>query len=146
MFYNPTIERGIKLFNQYGGYPAAYPMQVQQNPQYQQRYDMYQQPRQQMQVVQVNGRSGAESYQLAANSSVLLLDETAPIVWFKRTDGAGYPTLEPYSISPYVPETPVDTRALEQRISKLEAIINEKSDNSGVDTKHASKSVATDAE
>ncbi len=38
------------------------------------------------------------------NSSILLLDETAPIVWLKMTDGAGYPTLNPYDIAPHQDE------------------------------------------
>ena len=109
------------MFNQYG-----YPMYPQQQNPYQQRYDIMSQ-RQPCQIVQVNGRSGAESYQLAANSSILLLDESAPIVWFKRTDGAGYATIEPYNITPYAPEAPIDPKSLEERISRLEEIINEKS-------------------
>lgn len=31
-------------------------------------------------VVRVNGKNGADAYQMAPNSSILLLDETAPIV------------------------------------------------------------------
>lgn len=108
----------------------AYPSYGQPNP-YQQRYDAYSQ-RATCQVVQVNGRAGAESYQLSANSSILLLDEAAPIVWFKRTDGAGYATIEPFTITPYVPETPIDTRELADRVTKLEAILSEKS-NTGHD-------------
>ena len=42
------------------------------------------------QVVRVSGENGARSYQMGANSSVLLLDETEPIVWLKTTDGASY--------------------------------------------------------
>ena len=49
-------------------------------------------------VIRVNGRAGAEAFQMAPNSQVLLLDETAPIVWLKTTDGAGYPSLIPYDI------------------------------------------------
>lgn len=71
-------------------------------------------------ITKVSGRNGAEMYQMAANSSVLLLDETAPIVWLKTTDGAGYPTLTPYSITPYEPEKPADIKSLEERIEKLE--------------------------
>lgn len=81
----------------------------------------------QQQVTRVNGRNGAEMYQLAPNSSILLLDESEPIVWLKKTDGAGYPTLIPYSITPYEPEKPVDLKELEDRIKRLEAAINEQS-------------------
>lgn len=90
-----------------------------------QTYNQFQNPQQ---VVKVNGRNGAEMYQIPANSSVLLLDETAPIVWLKQTDGAGYPTLSPYTITPYEPETPVDVHSLEERVKKLEEAINDKSD------------------
>jgi len=52
-------------------------------------------------VVRVNGMNGANAYQLPPNSSILLLDDSAPIVWLKITDGAGYPTLTPYDIVPH---------------------------------------------
>ena len=87
-------------------------------------------------VVRVNGRNGAEAYQMAPNSSILLLDETAPIVWLKTTDGASYPTITGYQI------TPIETQAsrmadtkysqLEERIAKLEEILDGKSNASDV--------------
>ena len=72
------------------------------------------------QIVKVNGKNGAEMYQMPPNSSALLLDETAPIVWLAQTDGAGYKTVSAYDITPHQELPPVDTRALEQRITKLE--------------------------
>lgn len=83
---------------------------------------------QRVEIIKVNGENGARAYQLAPNSSILLLDESAPIVWLCQTDGAGYKTVTPYSISPYQPEPPVDVKSLEQRIAKLEGILNEQSD------------------
>lgn len=103
------------------GYQSAYQQAYQQNP-YQQN-----QPMQRYDVIKVNGKNGAEAFQMAPNSSVLLLDETSPIVWLKQTDGAGYPTLSPYSITPYQPEPQVSMGSLEARISRLEDIINGKS-------------------
>lgn len=90
----------------------------------------YQQPQQyqqpvRAQVPQVNGEGGAKAYSLAPNSSILLLDTTAPIVWHKCTDSAGYPTLTPYTITPYQPAPPVDINDLAARISKLEDKLNE---------------------
>lgn len=83
----------------------------------------------QQQVVRVNGQPGADAYRMAPNSSVLLLDESAPIVWLKTTDGAGYATLTPYQITPYQPENPQDIyKSLEARIQRLEGMINAKSD------------------
>ena len=83
-------------------------------------------------VVKVSGRGGAEAFQMAPNSSVLLLDETAPLVWLATTDGAGYKTLAPYSITPYQPEPEIDTKSLLARIEKLEAAINDKPDYSSI--------------
>lgn len=82
-------------------------------------------------VVKVNGRNGAEAYQLAPNSSILLLDEKEPIIWLKTTDGAGYATVTPYTIAPYTPEPPIDIKALEERIRRIEGVLNEQSDITG---------------
>ncbi|MCQ2053389.1 MAG: hypothetical protein MJZ03_05600 [archaeon] len=76
-------------------------------------------------IIKVNGENGAKAYQMAPNSSALLLDETQPVIWLKQTDGAGYPSLNAYSITPYAPEVPVNTSELERRISRLEGIISE---------------------
>lgn len=103
--------------NPYGGYPSMYNNNFQQ--QNQNIYGIKQE------VVRVNGKNGADAYQLAPNSSILLLDESAPIVWLKTTDGAGYATVAAYDIVPHQDEIPVDTKSLEIRISKLEEIINE---------------------
>ena len=86
---------------------------------YYQNYQPYMQ-----QIVRVNGEPGAHAYQMAPNSSALLLDETQPVVWLAQTDGAGYKTVTPYSIQPYrKPESD-----LEQRVKRLEEMINAKSD------------------
>lgn len=121
---------------QYGGY--------QQNP-YQARFNSMQgdtTPR--YDIVKVNGENGAKAFNLPPNSSVLLLDETAPIIWLKTTDGAGYPTITPYSITPYQAETKPDFNSLEARIKKLEDMIYEQSNNADVKPKQRSK--ATDTE
>lgn len=59
------------------------------------------------------------------NSSVLLLDSTAPIVWLAQTDGAGYKTLTPYRIEPYTPEPVPDMKTVISKLERLEALINE---------------------
>ena len=83
-------------------------------------------PLQRHEVIKVNGEGGANAFQMAPNSSVLLLDESAPIIWLKTTDGAGYPTLTPYSITPYVKQEPEDLfKTLDERIKKLEELVNE---------------------
>lgn len=82
---------------------------------------------QQQEVVKVNGKNGVDAFQIAPNSSALLLDTTASIVWLVQTDGAGYKTSTPYDITPHVPEEEVQFKSLEERITKLEETINAKS-------------------
>lgn len=88
-------------------------------------YQNFSQPYAKQEVIRVNGKGGAEAFVMSPNSSVLLLDETSPIVWLKTTDGAGYPTLTPYTITPYKPEPEPDFKSLEERIKRLEETINE---------------------
>jgi hypothetical protein len=79
----------------------------------------------QQQVTKVNGRNGAEAYQMSPNSSALLLDEHNPIVWLAQTDGAGYKTITAYDIQLHQDAPPVDTQDLLQRVTRLEEKINE---------------------
>ena len=76
------------------------------------------------QIIKVNGRGGADAYQMPPNSQVLLLDETQPLLWLKQTDGAGYPSLTAYDIKPHEEQPIPDMRTLEQRIAKIEEVIN----------------------
>lgn len=86
------------------------------------------QPPQRGEIIRVNGRGGAEAFQLMPNSSIMLLDANDPIVWVKTTDGAGYPTLVPYTITPYQPAQEITNADLLTRIERLEAMINGKPD------------------
>lgn len=116
--------------NYYGGYPQ--PMGQYQNP-YQARLDAMQaaQTPPRYEITRVNGKNGADAFVLPPNSSVLLLDETAPLVWLAQTDGAGYKTVTPYKIAPYQAEPTPDINTLESRVARLEALINGKSDIAG---------------
>lgn len=58
-------------------------------------------PMQKHGVIRVHGEEGAKAFSMPANDEAILLDETQPVVWLKTTDGAGYPTVTGYSISPY---------------------------------------------
>lgn len=90
----------------------------------------------QTKVVEVTGRNGAEAFNLGPDSSILLLDNTAPIVWLVKTDGAGFKSLIPYDIKPHEEQKPIDQyKALEERITKLEDTINAKSNTSNVKRK-----------
>lgn len=91
----------------------------------QQNINQYQ--AQPQQIVKVSGEPGARAYQMPANSSALLLDEQQPVVWLKTTDGAGYPQLTPYRIEPFEPEPAPDLKGIEERIKRLEDMIDGKS-------------------
>ena len=130
MWYN-IITEVMKLFENYQSPFAPQMMWGQQRPQLPQQ-----------QVTRVSGQNGAQAYALLPNSSALLLDDTAPIVWLKTTDGAGYPTLTPYDIVPHQIPTPVDASSLEARIKKLEDMIYAKPDTASAEAKPAAKQPA----
>ena len=98
-----------------------------QNNQYLQNLLLQQAQGQSQEVVKVSGINGVNAYQMTPNSSVLLLDTTAPIVWLVQTDGAGYKTSTAYDITPHESEETTQYKTLEERISKLEETINAKS-------------------
>lgn len=77
-------------------------------------------------IIKVNGENGAKAFQLAPNCSALLLDENNPLVWLVQTDGAGYKTVSPYTISPYQPAPPIDINDIDARLKKLEEKLNAK--------------------
>ena len=89
-------------------------------------------------IVKVNGRGGADAFQMQPNESDLLLDTTAPIVWLVQTDGAGYKTVTGYDITPHEEKPQEDVyKSLEDRIKKLEEVINAKPDTSNAKRKSA---------
>ena len=76
------------------------------------------------QVVRVNGENGARAFQIGANSSALLLDESGAMVWLVTSDGAGYKTVAAYDIAPHQEAPAPDYTDLETRVKKLEDMIN----------------------
>lgn len=91
--------------------PYVYPYNAQNMPKFNAQGVFMQK----QEVVRVNGENGARAYNLAPNSSVLMLDTTAPRVWFKFTDGAGYATMQGFDT------TPMET-AEEKNLTKLDEI------------------------
>ena len=90
-----------------------------------------------IEIPHVNGQNGAMAYQLPGNSSILLLDDNAPIVYLVKTDSAGYKTITPYSITEYKPKPAVDMESLLNRIDEIERRLNES------DSKPVEKSVSS---
>ena len=79
----------------------------------------------------MNGQGGIDALRMAPNSEILALDVSAPLIWLVQTDGAGYKTPTPYTITPYQPQK--EANPLEQRIAaleqRMEAMMNEQSDS-----------------
>ena len=115
------------------------------NP-YLQAQNPYQQHLKQ-EVVKVNGENGARAFPIGANSSTLLLDTSGVIIWLVTTDGAGYKTVMPYDITPHQEAPPPDYSTLEQRISRLEGLIHERTtDTSTARTDYAKCEFSTNQE
>ena len=96
----------------------------------------FQMPAPQMQVTRVNGENGVDAFQMGPNSSALLLDETAPIVWLVQTDGAGYKVKTPYNITPHTPEPSPEIKNMDERLDMIdrrlqaiERVMNDESDS-----------------
>ena len=79
-------------------------------------------------ILKVSGINGVNALNLAPNTSVLALDETAPIVWLVSADGAGYKTPTPYDITPHKDQQAAMQSNFEERLTRLEQIVNEQSD------------------
>lgn len=101
-------------------YPAEYGYQ----PYYPYGAPQRQQVRPQQQVLHVSGKEGLQALRLAPDSSALVLDDTAPLVWLCQTDSAGYMTQTAYSIAPYVEPEPIDLNALNARLERLEVLLS----------------------
>lgn len=124
-------------------------------------YNPYQQYQQQMfqqspiipqqQITQVNGKASVDTIRLAPNSSILVLDTTAPIVWMCISDGVGKVTATPYDIKVHEEEQPIAVNDLEKRLEiletavvKMEEKLNAKSDAGRTKSKQSLANDTTD--
>lgn len=79
------------------------------------------------QIIQANGKRSIDVLRMSPNSSVLIADNTAPIVWKCMSDGLGNVTAEPFDISPHKTEEQkkedsiiVFLNSIDERLKKLE--------------------------
>ena len=117
------------------------------NP-YQAQFSMYQQqPIQQnilpqQQIMQTNGKPTFDTFRMSPNSSILIADTSAPIVWKCTSDGLGNVSSEAFDITPHKDASVLDATSItailtemNTRITKLEEMNNEKSTTSRKPTK-----------
>lgn len=85
-------------------YGNPYPMQYQQPQAPARSYYTPMTPIPQQQtapgLIQVTGLEGAKAYPLAPNSVAALFDADRDVMYIKRTDAGGYPTIQAYQFSP----------------------------------------------
>ena len=60
------------------------------------------------QILQANGRQSIDNLRMSPNSSALIADTTAPIVWKCVSDSLGNVTAEAYDISPHKDEKQIE--------------------------------------
>jgi hypothetical protein len=92
----------------------------------------------QRQAEMINGINGAQAYQIGPNSSAWILDKSGKISWMITTDAAGYKTIQAYDVVPHQDAPEPDYGTLENRIKKLEEIVNGYTGNSDADGKKPS--------
>ena len=90
--------------NQQPIYGNPYPMQHQQPQAPARSYYTPMTPIPQQQtapgLIQVTGMEGAKAYPLAPNSVAALFDADRDVMYIKRTDAGGYPTIAAYEFKP----------------------------------------------
>lgn len=99
-------------------YPAFNPYGMMQLP--------YQPPRPslpQQQVVTVAGAESLSQIQMAPNSSMLAMDQSAAIVYLVQTDGVGKASWTAYDIAPHKDKATVQQENLDARLTALEAAV-----------------------
>lgn len=76
------------------------------------------------QVLQANGRASINALRMSPNSSVLIMDSTAPMVWLCTSDGLGNVTPVPYDITPHKDTPAPDFGSFESRLVAVETGLN----------------------
>lgn len=82
----------------------------------------------QVKIFNVNGRAGAEAFNLAPDSSIFLLDSKDPVIWLVTTDSAATKTITRIKAvieeEPAQQQTATPSGELQQVNEKLEDVIS----------------------
>lgn len=73
----------------------------------------------QQQILQANGKASIDALRLAPNSSVLIADQTAPIIWKCVSDSLGNVTATPFDISPHKDEAQLEKENFMQTLTDI---------------------------
>lgn len=91
-----SYNNSFGYYNNMGAYPNNYPYSGYQ-PVYQPTVQQNQLPAQQT-MIWVNNEREAEAYPVAPNNAVTLWDSSSPVVYLKKADASGRPTLTAYDL------------------------------------------------
>ena len=80
----------------------------------------YQNMLQPQQILQANGKASIDALRLAPNSSVLIADQTAPIIWKCVSDSLGNVTATAFDITLHKDEAQVEKETIMARLDRLE--------------------------
>lgn len=108
---------GQQYFNPYQANGFVSPYVGAQQPQMPQPANNVLPPQQ---ALQANGRASIEALRMSPNSSVLIMDTTAPIVWLCTSDSLGNVTSTPFDISPHNEAPAPSVSDFEARLAAVE--------------------------
>ena len=72
------------------------------------------------QVYTANGKDSIKAIRLSPNSSVYVMDTTAPIIWLCVSDSLGNVTSTPYDVKEHIEPIPCENQGIEDRLAALE--------------------------
>lgn len=97
------------------------------------------------QILQANGKASIDNLRMSPNSSVLIADQTAPIVWKCVSDGIGNVTAEAFDIMPHKDQSQIEQENMNallvdmnERLKRLEgyyeSVVDRNTDDTEVQT------------
>jgi len=97
------------------------------------------------QILQANGKASIDNLRMSPNSSVLIADQTAPIVWKCVSDGLGNVTAEAFDISPHKDQAQIEQENMNallvdmnERLKRLEgyyeSVVDRNTDDTEIQT------------
>ena len=81
------------------------------------------------QILQANGKASIDALKMSPNSSVLIADQTQPIVWRCISDSLGNVTATAYDISPHKDEALAEKEALASTLAEINDRLKRLEDN-----------------
>lgn len=97
------------------------------------------------QILQANGKASIDNLRMSPNSSVLIADQTAPIVWKCVSDGLGNVTAEAFDILPHKDQAQIEQENMNallvdmnERLKRLEgyyeSVVDRNTDDTEIQT------------